>query len=191
MKEIVSKNVSPSWLKRRKKDQAKVTTYWSNLYPMPYAEDMTKDYKEAMTKIATKAKDVVFTGVLKQTKDGFVYVDVDNSILKGFLALLPEAEKTPRNKKSNDIGAHITVIKNREVSENDIKFKDVDKEIEYTITGVDEVVDPDGWDEMEKVWFLRVDAPELEKLRKKYKLSPRIKNHNFHITIGVKPRGSK
>lgn len=40
MKYIISKNVDKKWLKRRKKDKAKLVTYFKNLYPAPYAKMM-------------------------------------------------------------------------------------------------------------------------------------------------------
>jgi len=196
MKEIISKHVPEKWLKRRKKDLAKVKLYWSNLEPDDYAKDMTADYSYraasfaiGLKKFASDAKDVVFTGKLKQTSDGFVFVDIPNSIFDGFIPLLSEAERPPKDEKHEDIGAHITVIKKKEISENDIDFQDSGKNIEYKVRGLEEVEDPDGWDEMKKVWFLKVDAPELEDIRKSYGLPARIKNHDFHITIGVQKRG--
>jgi len=198
MKEIVSKYVPQKWLKRRKKDEAKLTTYWSNLYPFDYAKDMTRDYqKEAiqnidigLRKLASDAVDVVFNGELRQTGDGFVFVDVPNSIYSGFLSLLgSEVEQPPKNERHyDDIGAHITVIKRKEIEQNRIQFKDVGKKISYKMIGVQKVDNPDGWDEMEAVWFIPVLAPELEKIRESYGLSPKIKDHDFHITLGVKKR---
>lgn len=44
MKEVISKHVPSDWLKRRKKDLAKVHQYWSNIYPDEYAKDMAADY---------------------------------------------------------------------------------------------------------------------------------------------------
>jgi hypothetical protein len=44
MKEIVSKSVSPDWVKNRKKDKAKIVQYWSCLRPKEYAIDMVRDY---------------------------------------------------------------------------------------------------------------------------------------------------
>jgi len=198
LKEIVSKSVSPKWLKRRKKDEAKLTLYWSNLYPPDYAEDMTRDYqKEAilkadgfLKKFASDAVDVVFQGEIRQTRDGFVFVDVPNSIFGGFLPLLgSDVEKPPKNERHyDDIGAHITVIKRREVVDNNISFADVGKRISYKMKGVQKVENPDGWEEMEAVWLIPVEAPELEKLRKAYGLSPKILDHDFHITLGIKRR---
>ncbi len=195
MKYVVSKNVPSKWLKKRKKDLSKLQLYWSNLEPYDYASKMTQDYRSRLAsfekglfRFAKSAKDVVLTGCLKQTKDGFVYVDIPNSVFKGFLPLLDGAEKPPKDDKHEDIGAHITVIKKKEIKENDILFKDKDKEVKYTIKGLEEVEDPDGWDEMQKVWFVTVDSPDLEKIRKSYGLPSKIKNHNFHITVGVKKK---
>jgi len=42
---------------------------------------------------------------------------------------------------------------------------------------------------MKKLWLLAVAAPELEKLRESYGLSSRLKNHDFHITIGTQIPG--
>lgn len=198
MKEIASKSVPKKWLKRRKKDEAKLTTYWSNLYPVDYAKDMTRDYQKdaiqnidiGLRKLASDAADVVFTGELRQTSDGFVFVDVPNSIYSGFLPLLGQGiEQPPKNERHyDDIGAHISVIKRKEIEENQIQFKDVGKKISYKMLGVQKVDNPDGWDEMEAVWFIPVLAPDLEAVRKSYGLSPTIKDHDFHITLGVKKR---
>lgn len=196
MIEVVSKHVPKSWLKKRKEDQSKLTIYWSTLYPEEYAEKMTADYQDKLSfyqgleKFANEAKDVIFTGELRQTRDGFVYVDVPNSIFAGFMPFLGrEAEKPPRNERHyDDIGAHITVIKTREIKENNIVFNDVGEDINYKIIGVEKVENPDGWEEMKSVWFLKVDAPQLELIRKKYNLSPRIKDHDFHITLAVERR---
>lgn len=40
-----------------------------------------------------------------------------------------------------------------------------------------------------KLWLLAVTAPELEKLRENYGLSSKLKNHDFHITIGTQVPG--
>ncbi|KAF3361781.1 hypothetical protein PHSC3_001671 [Chlamydiales bacterium STE3] len=40
-----------------------------------------------------------------------------------------------------------------------------------------------------KLWLLAVAATELEKLRAIYGLSSRLKDHDFHITIGTQVLG--
>ncbi len=57
----------------------------------------------------------------------------------------------------------------------------------YTLGPVQEV-EPEGWDGVSKVWFIRVKSTELQNLRKSYGLSP-LPNDNkfdFHITIAKK-----
>ncbi len=48
----------------------------------------------------------------------------------------------------------------------------------------------DGW---KKLWVISVSAPELEALRENYGCSPKLKGHDFHITLGkqvpVAPEG--
>lgn len=153
--------------------------------------------RQQLVKIANDARDVVFEGVLRQTQDGFVYVDIPNSIFDGFLPLLggdlstagaDGIQKPPTHEKHFDVGAHISVIKSKEIASMGLLFKDTGKKIRYVINGVKRVDGPDGWNEIETVWFLTVASPDLERLRQKYNLSPRIKDHDFHITLGVKPR---
>lgn len=40
MKIIISRKVKGDWLKKRKRDKAKLVHYWSNLYPPDYAKKM-------------------------------------------------------------------------------------------------------------------------------------------------------
>ena len=42
---------------------------------------------------------------------------------------------------------------------------------------------------VKKIWLIAVAAPELEKLRESYGLSSKLKNHDFHITIGTQVPG--
>jgi hypothetical protein len=195
MREVFSKHVPADWLKKKKKDKTKLVTYWSNLYPRNYAIDMTFDYKSSqeisqqIKKIASDARDYIFNGVLKQTKDGFVYVDVSDTVFEGFKGLLGAGSETPPvDKNKENIGAHITVIKRSEIENNKIDFSQIGETVPYKIVGVKEVDDPDGWDEMESVWFLVVESPRIEEIRKSYNLSPKIKDHDFHITLAVRRR---
>lgn len=192
MKKVISNKFYLKWKKNRKKDESKLKTYWYNIYPEDYTDGMINNYQRKfesssvhnkLIKIANDVKDVVFKGKIKKCDDGYVYVDIDDSIFGGILPLIGCGAEKPPKHKNNDTGAHITVIKQKE--SKDIDFKDDGKEISYKITGV-KVVKPEGWEEMEKVWFVSVDSEDLEKIRTKYKLSPKIKDHDFHITVGVK-----
>ena len=145
-----------------------------------------------LIKLCNDSQDVWLSAKILQTSDGFVYADVPNSIFNAFLPLLndePGVSKPPKNERHfDDVGAHISVIKSREIKENNIIFNDIGRTIHYKMLGVRQVENPDGWEEIEKVWFIAVESPDLEQLRTKYGLSPRIKDHLFHITLAVKPR---
>jgi hypothetical protein len=52
-------------------------------------------------------------------------------------------------------------------------------------------VNPTGWAEMSRVYFATCHSPELEKLRASYGLSPRYKNHRYHITVAVRRRAKR
>ena len=49
-----------------------------------------------------------------------------------------------------------------------------------------QVVHPPKWKEIDEVYFVVVEAPQLDQIRKKYGLPKR--EYDFHITIGVKPK---
>jgi len=89
--------------------------------------------------------------------------------------------------KPPDYDPHISVMTDEEV-EKVGPIEEVGQEFEYAISSV-ESCDPEGWDEMEKVWFIQCKSPQLEKLREKYGLTPLMKgNHEFHISIAVRPK---
>ena len=52
-----------------------------------------------------------------------------------------------------------------------------------------QVVHPPRWKEIDEVYFIVVDAPQLDQIREKYGLPKR--EYDFHITIGVKPKMAK
>jgi hypothetical protein len=56
----------------------------------------------------------------------------------------------------------------------------------WTVSKGCKVVHPPKWKEMDEVYFVEVESPELDRLRKKYGLPKR--EYEFHITIGVKPK---
>ena len=136
-------------------------------------------------------KKVDLKGILKKTKDNFVYIDVPNDVINGLMPLLDyeDIEKPPYNLKSfNNVGAHISVIGMDEYNDNDIgEIEELGEEFNFTFKDFKRT-NPDGWDEMKQVYFVVVDAPELKKLRKKYKLTELSHGHQFHITIGVEKK---
>ena len=137
-----------------------------------------------------RLKEVKLKGILRKTKDNFVYLDISNNVINGFMPMLgDEVDKPPYDLKSfNNVGSHISVIGQDEYKDNDLgKIKEIGQEFEFKFKDV-KSVDPDGWDEMKNVYFIRVNSPDLEKLRNKYNLSKKIDGHDFHITIGVEKK---
>jgi len=161
------------------------------LYPKEYVDALTsKTVDERLTKLASdKLKETLLKGKLKQDSEGFVFIDVDNNFIDGMYPLIDEEEiEKPPYFGKDGIGAHVSVISPDEIDEdNKLDIKEIGDTINFKIKEVYST-NPDGWDEMSKVWFVSIDAPELGKLRKKYDLPEtyKNKNHDFHITIAIK-----
>jgi hypothetical protein len=139
-----------------------------------------------------KKKEISLSGTLKKTPNNFVYLDISNDIMNGLFEMLDEekgVKKPPYNQKSfNNVGAHITVIGSTEFEEKNIgKIEEIGRSYEFE-TKKSYSVNPDGWDEMERVWFMGVSSPDLEKLRKKYNLSSLPDGNDFHITFAIKEK---
>ena len=182
MKIIVSK-------KAKKKKDSYERDYWKTVYPDGYAEKLVSEEELEKLKIASRKKQVPLIGTLKKTHDNFVYLDISNDIINGLCSMLSDdaAEKPPYNNKGfNNVGAHISVISSNEYDDKEIdSIKELGEEFEFK-TGEVYSVNPDGWKEMQEVWFMDVDSPALEKLRQKYNLPKLMDGHNFHISFAVK-----
>ena len=193
MKEIISKKLKKEKNSEKKQKNKKfLKKYWTILEPKSYVELMVANIiSEYIKTSSNKLEDVQLTGKLKQTDDGFVYVKIDDNFIDGVYPLLPDdsIEKPPYFDKDG-IGAHISAITTDEIEEKKIKkIKELDEDIPFSFKDV-YCTNPEGWDEMEKVWFVSVDIPELVKIRKKYKLPDTYENkgHDFHITVAVRKK---
>lgn len=136
--------------------------------------------------ILNDAQELPHWGTLTQLKsDGFVFVNVSNDYIEKLLQIL-EADgfMSPIQFDGPDpIGAHISVIYGSEAARigNILEEGQV---ISFTIKDCI-LVQPNGWNEIEQVYCIVVDAPELDQLRESYGLPKKL--YDFHITIGVKP----
>ena len=146
-------------------------------------------FKELLAHLNESKKEVFLVGTLKKTVDNFIYLDISNDIIEGLRSMLPDedAEKPPYdNKENRGIGAHISVIYTDEYNDKDLgTIKELGKEYKFT-TGKVHSVNPEGWDEVNRVWFMDIASPDLEKLRQKYGLSKLLNGHTFHISFAVK-----
>ena len=120
-------------------------------------------------------------GQLRLKSNGFVYVEVNNDFIEGVMDLLPtEGEFNPVSTKPKRMGAHISVMYEDEMIGHEIWnleeagqwFTFEVKELRYVSRGGS------------RLWFLAVDAPALQRLRTHHGLKPKLKGHDFHITIG-------
>lgn len=182
MRIIVSKKA-----KKKKKDK-KFEDYWKTIFPDTYVDILSDEESLNDIKVASRKTQASLVGKLKKTRDNFVYLDISNNILNGLYSMLgDDAEKPPYNNKGfNSVGAHISVIGSNEYDDNEIeKIEEIGDEFEFK-TGKIYSVNPDGWKEMQSVWFMDIDSPALEKLRQKYGLPKLMSGHNFHISFAVK-----
>jgi len=124
-------------------------------------------------------ENIPMEGILR--KDGsFFYVTVPKEFGEAvYKAIEEEGMQRPEDTP------HISVFLKDETEGKSIS--EVGQKFQFEVDGI-ESCNPDDWDEMEKVWFVKCKSPQLEGLRKKHGLTPLIHgNHNFHITIAVKP----
>jgi hypothetical protein len=127
-------------------------------------------------------------GRLYRSKTGWILLDVPNALIRGcFDALHEIGAELPFNDEGR-LNAHISVF-----SADDMKkigkdtIDEVGHTFRYTLGQVREVR-PNGWGENSKCWFIEIQSPELEKLRKSYGLSakPKDGDFEFHATFGVR-----
>jgi hypothetical protein len=69
-----------------------------------------------------------------------------------------------------------------------LEIKELVQEFTFTVMEL-RTVKLNKDNKVKKLWLLAVAAPELEKLRESYGLSSRLKDHDFHITIGMQVPG--
>lgn len=117
--------------------------------------------------------------------NGFVYLDVDNQFVDHISPLLPtQNEFTQISTKSKKMGAHISVIYEDEMIGNEIwTFAEAGEWFEFEVKELRyiERKTPKG---KKRLWLLAADCPGLERLRISYGLKPKLKGHDFHITLG-------
>jgi hypothetical protein len=121
-------------------------------------------------------------GQLVAKTDGFTYLKVDNAYIHTLFPMLGLKEEgyrePPYFRRPNSPGAHISVfyenehIKPEEIGQT-FHFKPKNIVIVKASNRVSYAI-------------LQVESPELEQLREKYGLSPKLQGHEFHITLGKK-----
>lgn len=132
-------------------------------------------------------------GELYAARSGWILLSVPNALAYGaFKALREPGVEWPPGKDGAPYQAHISVMRPEELESlgGVSKITERGKRFKYTL-GPLQTVEPHGWDEMNRVWMIQVESPELKNLRKSYGLTP-LPNENkfaFHITIAVRKKG--
>jgi hypothetical protein len=129
-------------------------------------------------------------GMLKNS-DGFIYVDIDDDYIHKLISFIEKDgfEEPPYFDGEGLVGAHITVIYPNDMKKYHVgEIKELGQTIRFTPKKC-QVMHPPGWREMDEVYFIVVDAPELDRIRQKYGLPQ--KKYDYHITIGVKKKSAK
>ncbi|MBS3904290.1 MAG: hypothetical protein KGZ39_03065 [Simkania sp.] len=135
-------------------------------------------------------KQLPHCGVLKES-NGFVYLDVTDDYIHKLISIIQENgfEEPPYFGSSELVGAHITVVYQNEAKKYGVgEIQEQGETICFTPKGC-KVVHPPHWQEVDEIYLVVIEAPELDRIRKKYGLPRR--EYDFHITIGVKPKAIK
>lgn len=120
-------------------------------------------------------------GQLIAKPDGFVYLKVDDAYIHSLfpmLGLYDEGYKVPPVfRTSESPGAHITVF----YVADQVMPEEIGQTFHFELNQIAIV-------KTKAAYFavLQVHSPELEKLREKYGLSPKIYGHEYHISLGQK-----
>lgn len=132
--------------------------------------------------------------LIASQSSGWLLLEVPNAFLRGaFGALDVPGIELPLS-DDGTLRAHILVMRKEEVDKigGAATVSELGKHFRYQIGALHEVA-PLGWREYEKVWFFRVESPELKQLRTSYGLSALPKKGDremhFHITIARRKRG--
>lgn len=134
--------------------------------------------------LATAAK-VNAVGQLCLKGNGFVYLDVDNDFVDRIVEKLPvEGPFTPISTKAKQMGAHISVIYEDEMVQKEIwELKEAGQWFTFEVKEL-RYFSRTSVKEEKRLWLLAADSPGLQRLRMKYGLKPKLKGHDFHITLG-------
>lgn len=126
-------------------------------------------------------------GELKVKSDGFGYIKVDDNyihMLFPMLGLEQEGYKEPPYFRSKEApGAHISVFYENE----NIIPQEIGEKFTFKLKQI-VIVKPN---QNTSYAVLQVESPELEKLREKYGLSPKLHGHEYHISIAKKTTPKK
>lgn len=159
-----------------------------HVLPIGYAAELHAAQQSTITTALTWEEVVEYAqetlpqeGVLIVQDDGFVYVDVDDDYIHALFPLLGLEEEgfdePPYFRNSSSPGAHISVF----YVDERIEPEEVGQTFHFELREI--VVISAG---KANYAILQVYSPELEELRAKYGLKPKLQGHEFHISLAKK-----
>lgn len=139
-------------------------------------------------KLIATAEKVNQIGQLKLKSNGYVYLDVSNEFVERSIAFLsPHGAFSPTNTAPKKIGAHISVFYEDEMIGKEIwNLEEAGEWFTFDVKQVRYV----QLSNERKLWLLVADSPALQRLRTRYGLKPKLKGHDFHITLGYETEES-
>lgn len=130
-------------------------------------------------------------GTLYLSDRGWILLTVPNAMVRGMFQAMHEPGTELPFDKDGGLNAHISVFRPEELESlgGPDHVTERGKTFTYTVGRVYSV-EPGGWAEMSKVWYLKVHSPELQTLRRSYGLSPLPNDgkYDFHITVAVRKK---
>ena len=128
-------------------------------------------------------EELIPMGTLRQTEEGFVYLDVDDDFIFRLAPLIDageyELQLPPYFSGDRRAGAHVTVMSAEEVGQYGVgAIGELGKQYVFTVTAFGSIAL-----EKARAWFVIVECPKLSLLRHKYGLP--AKEMAFHITVAT------
>lgn len=126
-------------------------------------------------------------GKLSQDKEGFVYLELPDAFIADLVPLINDKECEHIPDRLEPSSAHIPVIMTQEWAQRKGwgEISELGKEFTFEVTRLCSLK-PKRWSGLERVYFLSVKSPELERFRERCLLPSRILGHEFHIAIAYK-----
>lgn len=158
--------------------------------------DLTADYTELayntgiefVKESAEATATYSLGGRLYVSSSGFLMLSVPNAFVRGAYDALEEAGAELPPGPNGTLNAHISVARPEELEAIGGAHKITERGhvFRYNLGKLKTCV-PSGWAEMARVWFIEVQSPELQNLRKSYGLSP-LPKYPFHISVAVRKK---
>lgn len=129
----------------------------------------------------------ILSAELKQDKNGFTYLDIPDEYVRSlFKHYENDQAKLPPYFGPKRAGAHVSVISSNEMKmKPGLKIEELGKTFDFRIANVCSLK-PQGWNGVNKVYFLTLSCFQAESMRSRYGFSPKIsEDHDFHLTFAI------